>query len=188
MAKKIKILLVTLLVVLSSLTLFTACKKHEHANFINEKVVTAPTCTTDGVGSHDCAKCKETIEFVIPKLGHTEVVDKGVEPTCTDDGISDGKHCSTCNEVLVEQEVLPARHKPSGWQVLQKATCDIDGMRIKVCTVCEERVDSEPIKKLGHLEGGWQIIKPATCLKAGTKQTACSTCGEVMQTATIPAI
>lgn len=41
-------------------------------------------------------------------IPHTEVVDKAVEPTCTETGLTEGKHCSVCSAVLVEQKVVPA--------------------------------------------------------------------------------
>ena len=41
-------------------------------------------------------------------IPHTEAVDKAVEPTCTKTGLTEGKHCSVCSAVLVEQKVVPA--------------------------------------------------------------------------------
>ena len=41
-------------------------------------------------------------------IPHTEVVEKAVEPTCTKTGLTEGKHCSVCSAVLVEQKVVPA--------------------------------------------------------------------------------
>lgn len=189
MAKNIKILLLTMLIALVNFAVFSACdnEPHVHANFTNEQVVLNPTCLTDGKGTHVCADCEEVIEFVIPKLGHTEVIDQRKEPTCTADGLSEGKHCSTCNEILVAQEVLPAAHKPSDWQILKKASCEIDGLKVKVCLECEERLASEAIEHFGHTEGDWVIVKQPTCLNQGTKTTSCITCEEVMQTASISA-
>ena len=185
--KKIRIVLVALLVVLPLLAMLSACGECTHANLTDEKVITPATCTADGKGTHVCADCQEVIEFVIPATGHTEVVDAGVDYTCTADGLSEGKHCSTCSAVLVAQQVLPAAHRPTEWIVTKAASCEIDGYRVKNCTACEERVASEAITKIGHLESDWEITKAAACEATGTKRTTCLNCQEVMQTATIPA-
>lgn len=70
----------------------------------------SPTCTEDGGLTWSCILCKETrIIEVYPAKGHSEVADEAVEATCTEDGLSEGIHCSECGEILVEQKVIPAK-------------------------------------------------------------------------------
>ncbi|MBQ4582604.1 MAG: CehA/McbA family metallohydrolase [Oscillospiraceae bacterium] len=45
---------------------------------------------------------------VVIAAEHTEVVDEAKAPTCTETGLTEGKHCSACGEVLVKQEVVAA--------------------------------------------------------------------------------
>ena len=41
---------------------------------------------------------------------HKEVIDSAKPATCTETGLTEGKHCSVCGKVLVEQKVIPITH------------------------------------------------------------------------------
>ena len=71
-------------------------------------VVTQATCTEGGSRKRTCTVCGyENTETVDP-LGHNEVIDAAVSPTCTNSGLTEGKHCSRCNLLLNQQTPLPA--------------------------------------------------------------------------------
>ena len=89
-------------------------------------------------------------------IPHTEVVDKAVEPTCTETGLTEGKHCSVCSAVLVKQEVVPAKGHT---EVVDKAvapTCTETGLTEgKHCSVCGEvLVEQEVVPALGFTVSG----------------------------------
>lgn len=67
---------------------------------------------------------------------HTLVTDVAVAATCTKSGISEGSHCSVCNEVIVAQEEVHALgHDWSGeWTIVKEATATTDGKRETICT------------------------------------------------------
>lgn len=145
----------------------------------NDWIVTDATCTNVGSKERTCAACGEKETEEIPMLAHTEVIDKAVKATCTETGLTEGKHCSVCNEVLVKQEVIEAAgHKWTDWAVTE-ATCEKAGSKVRLCPACGES-ERETIPALGHTEVVDEAVA-ATCTEAGlTEGKHCSVCNKVL--------
>ena len=107
-----------------------------HHNFIDETVVTAATCTEDGIVRKNCSVCNKAIDEAIPALGHNYVDEVYVEATCTKRGVMD-RHCTICGDSSFS--VIPAKgHYPLRIPPL-KATCTSTGLTEgSVCRDCGE--------------------------------------------------
>ena len=144
-----------------------------------------PTCTEDGLtDGKKCTVCDKTLlqQTVISRNGHTdsdndyicdvcsaalcvdheEVTVEGKAPTCTEDGLTDGKKCAVCDKILLQQTVITA-----------KGHTDSD--KDYVCDVCNTElcVDHEEVT----LEG-----KAPTCTEEGlTEGKKCGICGKILE-------
>ena len=161
---------------------------HQYAKWA---VTKNATCTGEGIQSRTCDKCGYIETQSLPALGHTLVVDKAVKATCTTTGLTEGKHCSVCNETTVAQEDIPALGHTEETDAGRSATCTTTGLTEgKHCTVCNKvLVAQQTIPALGHTEVIDQPAKAATCTEPGaTEQKHCSVCNTVLSTQTqIPA-
>ncbi|MDE7086994.1 MAG: hypothetical protein K2O67_02255 [Clostridia bacterium] len=109
----------------------------------------APTCTEDGSGKLVCSRCDAEKEGdSIPALGHIEVTDEAKVPTCTETGLTEGKHCSRCEEILTAQEEVPALGHNYQWVITQEPTVEEPGLMENLCTVCGDIDGEEEIAKL----------------------------------------
>ncbi len=79
---------------------------HTDGEWINTLL---PTCTVEGTDTLYCAVCGDAIDTkAIDALGHTEEIIPGVEPTYSQTGLTEGKKCTVCGEITVEQEIIPS--------------------------------------------------------------------------------
>ena len=157
---------------------------------------TAPTCTQPGSKTYyACVTCgkafkdKDGIQATtvqaeaVPALGHTEVIDKPVEPTCTESGKTGGQHCSVCQEILIAQKEIPAKGHTEVIDKGYDATCTETGLTDgKHCSVCKEVLEPRrEIPAKGHTEvidKGYE----ATCTETGlTDGKHCAVCKEVLE-------
>ncbi len=135
--KKLTLLLTLALLIIASILVLSSCNSNDNQSISN----TPKTCNHQWIEAtctepKTCSLCQEVKGIA---NGHTEVVDLAVTPTCTQTGLTEGKHCSVCDKILTSQTVIPASKHDWG-----NPTC----VTPMSCCVCfEVDPNSEPI---GH--------------------------------------
>ena len=166
---------------------FPAVEAPEHTHEYTS-VVTAPTCTEKGYTTYTCAcgdtyKADETAE-----TGHTEEVIPGKPATETETGLTEGKKCSVCGEILVAQTEIPKlpAHKHDYVKVVTTPTCTEKGYTTYTCA-CGDTYKADETKATGHSFGDWEVVKNAEIGIEGKEVRKCKACGKT-EDRVIPAL
>ncbi|MBQ1261981.1 MAG: hypothetical protein IIY01_03540, partial [Clostridia bacterium] len=156
----------------SAQAIFTAHCSHSSQSLVTEQ---DPTCTTDGYGYGVCDHCGEKLEKqILPAKGHDEKILPAVAPTCTEAGLTEGKKCATCGEILEAQKSVAALgHSFGDWILTTSPTCTEKGIETRSCSCGHS--ETREVAATGHNYANF--ITAPTCTEQGYTTYTCS-CGD----------
>ena len=155
------------------------------------------TCTEAGLTDGSvCTVCDKTLvsQNVIPALGHTdsdpidyvcdvcgedlctehsEQVIEAKAPTCTEGGLTEGKKCAICGDILVPQQTVPALGHDYSAEVTAP-DCENGGYTTYTCH-CGDTYVGDETEALGH-DYSAEVTAP-DCVNGGYTTYTCH-CGD----------
>ena len=141
----------------------------------------APTCSAEGsyVEIVYCSICGEEISRetkTVEKLPHTPVVDAAIAATCTESGLTEGKHCSVCGEIIEAQEII-AEFGHNYTSEVTEPTCTETGYTTHICTRCNDTCTDNEVDALGH-SYVIDFIDAPNCTEGGCTYYYCTRCND----------
>lgn len=92
---------------------------------------------------------------------------------------------SAVSNVIPKAGSNGCRHENVEWVVLEAATCEADGVRVKQCTACKKQAGKEVLKQTGHTEAVIPAVAPGEKSCGWSEGVACSVCQKVLQQPTL---
>ena len=138
----------------------------------------APTCSSTGrTAGEECVGCGKILAGyeILDTVAHTYDNDEDdtcnvcehireleckhkitiklerVEPTCTETGLTQGRACADCAEILISHQVIPTiDHIEGDWIVDKAPTTEEEGEMHTECTMCNKVIRSAKIDVMGE--------------------------------------
>ena len=117
-----------------------------HTHNYAENIVT-PTCENLGYTTFTCECGDIYVGNYVSALGHSEVIDAAVPATCTTTGLTEGKHCARCNEVIVAQQTVEVSHDYVNY----------------ICRACGATAYSKGLEYISKGDGTCYVFGIGTC-------------------------
>ncbi len=131
------------------------------------------SCDTDGKRAYEeCSVChkyylqdgdslveaKES-DLLIAKHHVLEIIE-GEEATCTQSGLTSGKECSVCDEIIEERkEIAPLGHRYGGWK--------LDSDEKHISRYCERCYQTETVSITDNDDFTYTVVQEATSYSKG---------------------
>ncbi len=110
----------------------------------------APTCTEAGELTYTYETYNVSFTAHIPALGHDLITDEAVPATCTENGLTEGCHCSRCDYAEAQETVTALGHDLITDESVP-ATCTENGLTEGChCSRCDYAEAQETVTALGH--------------------------------------
>ena len=177
--KRAFLILMSLILVFTLSFALISCGGNEDTDAEISTDTKTDSTTDTGAGSSDTdSEDNGGNEEQKPEHVHTEEIVKGKAATCTEKGLTDGKKCSECGEILVKQEEIEAQGHEKTTVEAQAPTCkDIGWEAYEKCTRCSYSTYVElPITNV-HESRTEKYGMMGDC-KSGYVANVCDLCGD----------
>lgn len=208
MKRSFKLLLISTLVIVMSLAVFTGCDFLRDAGDIFDEIgdffgdifggsskyeecelhnwilnyTDSPNCTYEGYEYYYCQDCGETKQETLPRTPHIEATESGYPATCSEYGMTDRIYCEHCGVTLQESEFISPKEHTIVTLDAVAPTCTENGLTEgKKCSDCGEIFEYQNTVYATHTP---ETVKgyEATCTDNGLSDgVVCSVCNEILE-------
>lgn len=101
-----------------------------------------------------CEPPAEETQAISADHEHVPVIDPAVDPTCMKPGLTEGCHCSLCNEVLVAQITVPATGHDFVNDVCSVCGTEYEDLKVEISLDKYEMHAGDPLEVTYQITGG----------------------------------